>query len=228
MDSDFNNRMQSVVSRLTTLGVMPLVTLSTVDSAQDLARVLVSEGLAGVEVTFRSSSAPEAIAAMRSAAPDLLIAAGTVLTYDQIDSAIAAGADVIISPGLNPDNVVYCQQRGMPIIPGVNNPTHVEQALGLGLRHLKFFPAEASGGRAFLKALAGPFTDVLFMPTGGISVDNFTQYLDLPTVFACGGSWILDDALITSRQWAVVQQRIQMTQKRVLQWQTATANLAEN
>lgn len=215
MYSDFDNRMLSVVRRMKAMGVMPLVTLSSVEPAQELARLLVSEGMAGVEVTFRSSCAPEAIAAMRSVAPDLLIAAGTVLTHEHIDRALAAGADMVVSPGLNPDNVLYCQQQGFPIIPGVNNPTHIEQALGLGLQHLKFFPADTSGGVPLLKALAGPFPDVLFMPTGGITIDTFVDYLGLPTVFACGGSWILDDAVISAGNWTEVRRRIQLTRSRL-------------
>ncbi len=214
MLSDFETQMLTVVRRMKNIAVLPLVTLSSAASARELAAVLRKTGVAGIEVTYRSSQAAEAIAALRAEVPELLIAAGTVLTKNQIDSACDAGADVIVTPGLNPDNVAYCQQRGMPIIPGVNSPTHIEQAMGMGLRYLKFFPAEASGGVAFLKAVSGPYPSVMFMPTGGITADTVADYLNLPTVFVCGGSWVLDNALVDSGDWDGVKKHILQSRNR--------------
>ncbi|MFB0954084.1 MAG: bifunctional 4-hydroxy-2-oxoglutarate aldolase/2-dehydro-3-deoxy-phosphogluconate aldolase, partial [Aeromonadaceae bacterium] len=127
----------------------------------------------------------------------------TILTSAQVDTALAAGADFIVSPGLNPTTVRHCQQQGIPIIPGVNNPSQVEQALELGLSTLKFFPAEASGGIAMLKALAAVYP-VQFMPTGGISPSNLQPYLALPNVFACGGSWMVPSELIDQGDWTTL------------------------
>ena len=172
-----------------------------------LGQTLLAAGLPAAEITFRTPAAAEAIRRLRAAFPELLIAAGTILTPAQVDTALAAGADLIVSPGLNPNTVRYCQQQGIPIIPGVNNPSQVEQALELGLSTLKFFPAEASGGLAMLKALAAVYP-VQFMPTGGISPANVQQYLALPNVIACGGSWMVPGDLIDQGDWAALGRHI--------------------
>ncbi|MCG6507143.1 bifunctional 4-hydroxy-2-oxoglutarate aldolase/2-dehydro-3-deoxy-phosphogluconate aldolase, partial [Vibrio parahaemolyticus] len=132
--------------------------------------------------------------------PELLIGAGTVLTTQQVDQAISAGADFIVSPGLNPTTVKYCQQRGIAIVPGVNNPSLVEQAMELGLKTLKFFPAEPSGGVAMLKALSAVYP-VQFMPTGGVNPRNVADYLAIPSVVACGGTWMVPSDLMDSGNW---------------------------
>ncbi|MGL5405738.1 MAG: bifunctional 4-hydroxy-2-oxoglutarate aldolase/2-dehydro-3-deoxy-phosphogluconate aldolase, partial [Shewanella sp.] len=163
-----------------------------------------SNGLPVAEITFRSTAAVEAIQLLRSAQPDMLIGAGTVLTREQVFAAKAAGASFIVSPGFNPDTVQACQEADIPIIPGVNNPTAIEAALAMGLTTLKFFPAEASGGVAMIKALLAPYNQIKLMPTGGIGPKNIQEYLSIPGVVACGGSWMVDKALIKNKDWEEV------------------------
>ena len=193
----------SLTDRLRHLRLIPVITLNQAEQAVALGQTLLAAGLPGAEITFRTPAAAEAIRLLRAAFPDLLIGAGTVLTSSQVDAAMAAGADFIVSPGLNPTTVRYCQQQGIPIIPGINNPSQVEQALELGLSTLKFFPAEASGGIAMLKALSAVYP-VQFMPTGGISPANVEKYLALPSVIACGGTWMVPNDLIDQGDWSTL------------------------
>ncbi|VXA79524.1 MULTISPECIES: bifunctional 4-hydroxy-2-oxoglutarate aldolase/2-dehydro-3-deoxy-phosphogluconate aldolase [Aeromonas] len=192
--------MSILLEKLSTLKIIPVIAIKEADDAVALGKVLIENGMPSAEITFRTPAAAQAIAHLREAYPDMVIAAGTVLTTDQVDQAIAAGVDFIVSPGLNPRIVQYCQARGVTMIPGVNSPSLVEQAMELGLRHLKFFPAEASGGLAMLKAMSAVYP-VRFMPTGGISPDNVQAYLSLESVFACGGTWMVPTDLIDRRQW---------------------------
>ncbi|ATU97694.1 MULTISPECIES: bifunctional 4-hydroxy-2-oxoglutarate aldolase/2-dehydro-3-deoxy-phosphogluconate aldolase [Aeromonas] len=192
--------MSILLEKLSTLKIIPVIAIKEADDAVALGKVLIENGMPSAEITFRTPAAAQAIAHLREAYPDMVIAAGTVLTTDQVDQAIAAGVDFIVSPGLNPRIVQYCQARGVTMIPGVNSPSLVEQAMELGLRHLKFFPAEASGGLAMLKAMSAVYP-VRFMPTGGISPDNVQVYLSLESVFACGGTWMVPTDLIDRRQW---------------------------
>ncbi|EQC03465.1 keto-hydroxyglutarate-aldolase/keto-deoxy-phosphogluconate aldolase [Aeromonas salmonicida subsp. pectinolytica 34mel] len=189
-----------MLEKLSALKIIPVIAIKEADDAVALGKVLIENGMPSAEITFRTPAAAQAIAHLREAYPDMVIAAGTVLTTDQVDQAIAAGVDFIVSPGLNPRIVQYCQARGVTMIPGVNSPSLVEQAMELGLRHLKFFPAEASGGLAMLKAMSAVYP-VRFMPTGGISPDNVQAYLSLESVFACGGTWMVPTDLIDRRQW---------------------------
>ncbi len=193
----------SLTDRLHQLRLLPVIALNRAEQAEPLGQTLLAAGLPAAEITFRTPVAAEAIRRLRAAFPELLIAAGTILTSAQVDTALAAGADFIVSPGLNPTTVRHCQQQGIPIIPGVNNPSQVEQALELGLSTLKFFPAEASGGIAMLKALAAVYP-VQFMPTGGISPSNLQPYLALPNVLACGGSWMVPGELIDQGDWTTL------------------------
>jgi 2-dehydro-3-deoxyphosphogluconate aldolase/(4S)-4-hydroxy-2-oxoglutarate aldolase len=193
----------SLTDRLRHLRLIPVITLNQAEQAVALGQTLLAARLPGAEITFRTPAAAEAIRLLRAAFPDLLIGAGTVLTSSQVDAAMAAGADFIVSPGLNPTTVRYCQQQGIPIIPGINNPSQVEQALELGLSTLKFFPAEASGGIAMLKALSAVYP-VQFMPTGGISPANVEKYLALPSVIACGGTWMVPNDLIDQGDWSTL------------------------
>ena len=193
----------SLTDRLRHLRLIPVITLNQAEQAVALGQTLLAARLPGAEITFRTPAAAEAIRLLRAAFPDLLIGAGTVLTSSQVDAAMAAGADFIVSPGLNPTTVRYCQQQGIPIIPGINNPGQVEQALELGLSTLKFFPAEASGGIAMLKALSAVYP-VQFMPTGGISPANVEKYLALPSVIACGGTWMVPNDLIDQGDWSTL------------------------
>ena len=180
--------------------------LDTIRFIQDLndvvplGRTLIENGLPCAEITFRTDGAAQAIQKLRTTYPDILIGAGTVLTIKQVDDAIEAGADFIVSPGFNPKTVQYCLDNNVTIIPGVNNPSLVEQAMDFGLKTLKFFPAEASGGTAMLKALSSVYP-VKFMPTGGISIDNIDDYLSIDSVLACGGTWMVPSKLIDQGCW---------------------------
>ncbi len=195
--------MMTLEQRLAQIKIVPVIAINHAQQALPLAKVLMKNGLPCAEITFRTEAAQEAIRLMRDAYPEMLIGAGTVLTTAQVDQAQQAGADFIVSPGLNPTTVKYCQQRGIAIVPGVNNPSLVEQAMELGLRTLKFFPAEPSGGIAMLKALSAVYP-VKFMPTGGISAANVQHYLDLPSVVACGGTWMVPTDLMDKGDWPAI------------------------
>ncbi|ENR5392350.1 TPA: bifunctional 4-hydroxy-2-oxoglutarate aldolase/2-dehydro-3-deoxy-phosphogluconate aldolase [Providencia rettgeri] len=192
--------MNQLLEKIKKLNVVPVITINNAEHGAPLAKALVENSLPCAEVTFRTPAAVQAIKNMRAAYPELLIAAGTVLTTEQVDQAIEAGVDFIVSPGFNPKIVAYCQQKNVIIIPGVNNPSLVEQALEFNLTTLKFFPAEASGGVAMLKALSAVYP-VKFMPTGGIGVKNIKEYTALPAVLVCGGSWMVPNDLIDSENW---------------------------
>ncbi|MCW9732333.1 bifunctional 4-hydroxy-2-oxoglutarate aldolase/2-dehydro-3-deoxy-phosphogluconate aldolase [Avibacterium sp. 20-15] len=190
-----------IVEKLRQLKVIPVIAL---DNAQDiipLAETLANNGLPVVEITFRSAAAEEAIRLIRQHNPNILIAAGTVLTSEQVVQAKNAGADCIVTPGFNPKIVKLCQELNIPVMPGVNNPMSIEAALELGITAVKFFPAEASGGVKMIKALLGPYAQLQIMPTGGISVNNIKDYLAIPNVVACGGSWFVEKSLINSHNW---------------------------
>lgn len=195
--------MMTLEQRLAQIKIVPVIAINHAQQVLPLAKVLMENGLPCAEITFRTEAAQEAIRLMRDAYPEMLIGAGTVLTTAQVDQAQQAGADFIVSPGLNPTTVKYCQQRGIAIVPGVNNPSLVEQAMELGLRTLKFFPAEPSGGVAMLKALSAVYP-VKFMPTGGISAANVQHYLDLPSVVACGGTWMVPTDLMDKGDWPAI------------------------
>jgi 2-dehydro-3-deoxyphosphogluconate aldolase/(4S)-4-hydroxy-2-oxoglutarate aldolase len=164
--------------------------------AAPLAKALCEGGLPCAEVTYRTAAAEESIRIMTTEYPDMLVGAGTVLTTEQVDTAVAAGAKFIVSPGLNPKIVKYCIEKGIPVTPGTANPSDVEQAIELGLEVVKFFPAEAAGGLNMIKSMAAPYTNMKFMPTGGISAKNLNDYLAFPKILACGGSWMVKDDLV--------------------------------
>ncbi|KHA60563.1 ketohydroxyglutarate aldolase [Vibrio variabilis] len=193
----------SLEQKLARLKVVPVIAIKDSALAVPLAKTLVENGLPCAEVTFRTEAAQESIRLMREAYPDMLIGSGTVLSTEQVDQSIEAGVDFIVSPGLNPTVVKYAQQRGVTIVPGVNNPSLVEQAMELGLNTLKFFPASASGGTAMLKALSAVYP-VQFMPTGGVSPENIESYLNIPTVLACGGTWMMPSDLIEKQDWSAI------------------------
>ena len=192
--------MKSFNEQLSALKVIPVIAINNADHAVPLARTLIENGMPCAEITFRTEAAAEAIRRMRQAFPEMLICAGTVLTPAQVDEAMEAGADFVVSPGFNPTVVRYCQQRGVTIIPGVNNPSLVEQAMEMGLDTLKFFPAEPSGGVGMLKAMSAVYP-VKFMPTGGVSLKNVDDYLSLSSVACCGGTWMVPGDLIDNSKW---------------------------
>lgn len=192
--------MKTLEQRLKEIKIVPVIAINDASQAVPLAKVLVENGLPCAEVTFRTEAAAELIRLMRAAYPEMLIGAGTVLTTAQVDQAIEAGVDFVVSPGFNPTTVRYCQQRHVTIVPGVNNPSLVEQAMEMGLRTLKFFPAEPSGGVAMLKALTAVYP-VNFMPTGGVSPSNVQDYLSIKSVVACGGTWMVPTDLMDKGDW---------------------------
>jgi 2-dehydro-3-deoxyphosphogluconate aldolase/(4S)-4-hydroxy-2-oxoglutarate aldolase len=189
---------------LTRVRVVPVVEICEVRHAVPLAFALANGGLTCVEITFRTAAAAAAIMAVATEAPDIVVGAGTVRTVQQADVAVAAGAQFLVAPGLSPAVAARAYAHGIPLLPGVCTPTEIEQAAELGLRLLKFFPAEAAGGVAYLKALGGPFPDMRFVPTGGIGPGNLAAYLELPLVAACGGSWMAPPPLIAAGDFAAV------------------------
>jgi 2-dehydro-3-deoxyphosphogluconate aldolase/(4S)-4-hydroxy-2-oxoglutarate aldolase len=190
-----------VEERLRQVGVVPVVELPDVDLAVPLAQALLAGRLSCVEITFRTPAAQGGLAAIRNAYPDILLGAGTVINEDQLTVAIEAGADFVVAPGTNPKLVQMCLARGIPILPGVCTPSEIELARGLGVRLMKFFPAEPIGGVGFLRALCGPYRDVLFVPTGGITPKLLPDYLALPQVLACGGSWMVKPEMLFARDF---------------------------
>lgn len=172
------------------LRLVPTIVIDDPSRAVGLASALKEGGLPCAEVTFRTAGAGESLRRMVDAHPDMLIGAGTVLTVRQAAEARDAGARFIVSPGFNPAMVDFCLAHGMPVYPGVCTPTEIEAALSHGLAVLKFFPAEAMGGVKFLRAISAPYSMIRFMPTGGVDAGNLGDYLALPSVIACGGSWM--------------------------------------
>lgn len=199
----------TITTQLQRLKVVPVIALDHAEDILPLADTLAQNGLSVAEITFRSPAAGEAIRLLRQQRPDFLIAAGTVLTADQVFQAKNAGADVVVTPGFNPKIVQLCQDLGLPIIPGVNNPMAIEAALELGIGTVKFFPAEASGGVKMIKALLGPYAQLKMMPTGGIGLQNIQDYLAIPNVVACGGSWFVEKTLINAKNWSEINRLTQ-------------------
>lgn len=188
--------MDSIYEQFKKTGIIPVVVLEDAKDAEPLARALCEGGLPCAEVTFRTPAAAEAIRIMTEKFPDMLVGAGTVLTTEQVDRAIESGAKFIVSPGLNPDVVRYCMDKDIPVTPGTQTPSDMEKAMSFGLNVVKFFPAEPSGGLSMIKAVAAPYTELQFMPTGGINAKNVRDYLAYDRIIACGGSWMVKGDLI--------------------------------
>ncbi|EAS45197.1 2-dehydro-3-deoxyphosphogluconate aldolase [Photobacterium profundum] len=193
--------MSTIAQQLAEIKVIPVIAIDRAEDIIPLGKALAENGLPAAEITFRSDAAVEAIRLLREAQPDMLIGAGTVLNREQAQAAKDAGATFVVSPGLNPTTVKACQEIGIDIVPGVNNPSAVEAALELGLTTLKFFPAEASGGINMLKSLLAPYTQIQLMPTGGININNVKDYLAIDRVYACGGTWMVDKTMINEGRW---------------------------
>ncbi len=194
--------MKSATEIIEETGVVPVIKLNHPErDAVDLANALVKGGVPIAEVTFRAAGAATAIKLMRENCPGMLVGAGTVLSNEQVDEAVAAGAQFIVTPGLDPDIVKYCQSIGIPVFPGCTTPTDYHAAYKLGLSVLKFFPAEQSGGLAKIKAMSAPFPMFKVMPTGGISLKNLKDYLSSPVICACGGSYMVTADLIDNQRW---------------------------
>ena len=190
-----------VMKQLSLIGIVPVIAINDAADAVPLAKALIDGGLPCAEVTFRTAAAADAIKAMTEAFPEMVVGAGTVLTTEQVDRAVAAGAKFIVSPGLNPTTVKYCQEIGVPVCPGTANPSDIELALSLGLDTVKFFPAEAAGGLKYIKSIAAPYGNVRFMPTGGVNEKNLLDYLSFGKIICCGGSWMVPGDAIKAKDW---------------------------
>lgn len=198
--------MNSILEQIQKLGIVPVVVLNDVSEAEPVAGALCAGGLPVAEVTFRTDAAEESIKVMAQKFPNMLIGAGTILTVEQVDRAVNAGAKFIVSPGFNPKVVKYCLDNDIPICPGCNNPSNMEQALELGLDVVKFFPAEQSGGIKAIKAMAAPYVNLKFMPTGGINAKNINDYLSFNKIIACGGSWMVAGDLVKNKEFDKIEE----------------------
>ena len=193
--------MNTMIEKLAEMLVVPVVVLDDEKDAEKLADALVKGGLPCAEVTFRTAAAEESIRIMSTKYPDMLVGAGTVLTIEQVDRAVAAGAKFIVSPGFDPEVVDYCIEKQIPIFPGIITPSEAAQAVKRGLKVVKFFPAEQFGGVATIKAMAAPYTMLKFMPTGGVSLKNLKDYLSCDKILCCGGSWMVKGDMIKAGEF---------------------------
>lgn len=200
--------MADILDRIRQIRIVPVIVIENPDDAVPLAAALVEGGLPCAEVTFRTPTAAESLRRITEAHPDMLVGAGTVLTPDQVDRAVEAGAKFVVSPGFNPLVVDHAQRIGVPIFPGVCTPTEIEMALQKGLRVVKFFPAEPAGGLLYLKAVSAPYVGLEFIPTGGIGPGNIASYLAFKPIVACGGSWMVAQDWIRAGDFARIQREV--------------------
>ena len=205
--------MNAELKKVYEIGIIPVIAFNSVDEAVPLCKALVAGGLPAAEVTFRTAAAAESIRIMSEAFPDMLVGAGTVLTISQVDDAVKAGAQFIVSPGFDPEIVDYCLEKQIPVFPGCITPSEITQAVKRGLKVVKFFPAEQFGGAASIKALSAPYTGLKFMPTGGISTENIKDYFNCKSVIACGGSWMVKGDLIAAGEFKKIKQLTQAAVK---------------
>lgn len=193
-----------ILKRIQKVGIVPVVVLEDAKDAAPLAKALIEGGLPCAEVTFRTACAEECIKIMHEEYPELLLGAGTVLTTDQVDRAVAAGAEFIVSPGFDPEVVDYCISKNILVLPGCITPSELAQAVKRGLKIVKFFPAEQFGGLSTIKALAAPYVGLQFMPTGGASAKNVREYLGYNRIVACGGSWMVKGDLVKAGDFETI------------------------
>lgn len=198
--------MKTIEEQFHEYGVVPVVVLEDAKDAIPLADALTEGGLPCAEVTFRTEAAEESIRLMSEKYPEMLVGAGTVLTVEQVDRAVGAGAKFIVSPGFDPEIVDYCLEKKIPVFPGCITPSEVAQAVKRGLKVVKFFPAEQAGGVAMIKAMAAPYTMVKFMPTGGISAKNLKDYLSFNKILCCGGSWMVKGGLVKNGEFDKIRE----------------------
>ena len=197
--------MNDILIKLGNIGIVPVVALDRAEDALKLGEALMRGGIPCAEVTFRTDAAEESIRILTNSLPEMITGAGTVLTTDQVDRAVAAGAKFIVSPGYNPRVVDYCVSRNIPVVPGCSTPSDIEMALEAGLDVVKFFPAEAAGGLPMIKAMSAPYGGVKFMPTGGINASNICNYLAFEKIIACGGSWMVDKKLVAAGNFEEIE-----------------------
>ncbi len=193
--------MNELLQKIHDIGIVPVIAIDDAQKAVPLAKALTAGGLPAAEVTFRTAAAEDAIRAIRKEVPDMIVGAGTVLTKEQADRAIDAGVSFIVSPGFNPEVTKYVLSKGVCMLPGTATAGEMEQAMALGLSAVKFFPAEQNGGVEKLKALAGPYKTLRWMPTGGVNTANLASYMKFPQVLACGGTWMVKKDLIEGEKW---------------------------
>ncbi|NIZ18915.1 bifunctional 4-hydroxy-2-oxoglutarate aldolase/2-dehydro-3-deoxy-phosphogluconate aldolase [Entomospira culicis] len=201
--------MSDIMQKLGEAGLLPVIKIDRLEDAVPLVEALMAGGLPVAEVTFRTQVAPQAIATISKARPDVILGAGTILTTEQVDQAIAVGAKFLVSPGFNPTVVEHALKRGIPITPGVCTPSEVEQASSMGLNVLKFFPAEQFGGVAMLKTFYSVYPHIKFIPTGGVTLANLPEYIKQPNIHAVGGTWMVHSDLIKAKDWAKITQLAQ-------------------
>ena len=198
--------MKDITERFEKLGVVPVVVLEDTKDAVPLATALVEGGLPCAEVTFRTKAAAESSRLMTEQFPEMLVGAGTVLTIEQVDDAVRAGAKFIVSPGFDAEIVDYCLKNEIPVFPGCITPSEVAQAVKRGLKIVKFFPAEPAGGISMIKAMAAPYTGIRFMPTGGINAKNLEEYLSCDKILCCGGSWMVKGDLVKAGEFDKIKE----------------------
>ncbi len=202
-----SEKTEKLLKKLEETGIIPVVVLNSADKAEALGKALMEGGLPAAEVTFRTDAAEESIRIMSEKFPDMLVGAGTVLTTDQVDRAVAAGAKFIVAPGFDKKIVKYCLKKDIPVCPGVQTPSEVTAAVKLGLDHVKFFPAENAGGLKMINAVGAAFPNLKFMPTGGINADNVSEYLKSPKIFCCGGSWMVKKDMIEAGEFEKITKK---------------------
>ena len=190
-----------ILEKLSLAGLVPVIAINDAEDAVPLCRALMDGGLPVAEITFRTAAAEESIRRVHEELPNVILMAGTVLTTEQAERAVKAGAAAIVSPGLNPEVVKWCLAHDVPVCPGTANPSDIEVALSLGLKAVKFFPAEALGGLKLIKAMAAPYGNVHFMPTGGINEQNMLDYLAFDKILCCGGSWMVPGDAVKAKDW---------------------------
>lgn len=195
-----------ILEKIAATCVVPVVVLENADDAVPLAKALINGGLPCAEVTFRTAAAEESIRRMTEAYPDMFVGAGTVLSIDQVDRAVGAGAKFIVSPGFDPEVVDYCLAKNIPVFPGCVTPSEISQAVKRGLKVVKFFPAAQFGGVSTIKALTAPFVGLKIMPTGGVSIKNLAEYLECKSIIACGGSWMVKGDLIKAGEFDKIEE----------------------
>jgi 2-dehydro-3-deoxyphosphogluconate aldolase/(4S)-4-hydroxy-2-oxoglutarate aldolase len=195
---------ESIIKRLKNIGIVPVIKLENTSLACPLAEALLKGGIACAEITFRAEGADKVIKDISKNYPDMLIGAGTVLSVEQADRAIDAGAKFLVAPGLNPNVVKHSLNKGIPFIPGISSASEIELAFTLGLTYVKFFPAEQAGGLAYIKAISAPYGNISFMPTGGINENNISEYLLFEKVFACGGTWMVNPKLLEAQDFDAI------------------------
>lgn len=195
-----------LIKKIEDIKIVPVVVLNDAENAKPLAKALCEGGLPCAEVTFRTGAAEESIRIMHEVYPEMMVGAGTVLTTEQVERAVNAGASFIVSPGFDPEIVDYCIEKSIPVFPGCITPSEIAQAVKRGLKVVKFFPAEQFGGVNTIKALAAPYVGLKFMPTGGINAGNIKDYLECKSVIACGGSWMVKGNIIEAKEFERIKE----------------------